>query len=75
MEYGRVFIISSIIKNSSRYGEQLLSKLNNIEGIIGRHLSSLNKRDGRNDKVYGKINSKPSTVAAKDTKFFIINKQ
>ena len=56
-------------KNSPRYGTQLLSKLNNLEGIIGCHLILLNKQDKRDDKVYGRLNNKPSSVSAKDAEF------
>ena len=62
-------------KNMPRSGEQILGKLDNLEVIIGRHLTFLNKQDGLKDKVYDKINSEPSSVAANDTKFHIINKR
>ena len=52
-----------------------MSKLDNLEGIIGRHLKFLNKQDGLNNKVYDKINSEPSIVAAKDTNFYTVNNQ
>ena len=62
-------------KNSPRYGEQILSKLDDLEVIIGHHLKFLNKQERCNNKVYDKINSEPSSVDAKDTEFYIINKQ
>ena len=52
-----------------------MSKLDNLEGVIGRHLTLMNKQDRQNNKVYDKINSKPSSVSTKDTEFYIINKQ
>ena len=36
-------------KQSPRSGEQLLINLDNIEGIIGRHFTLLNEKDGHND--------------------------
>ena len=53
-------------KNMQRSGEQLLGKLDNLEVIMGRHLTFLNKQDRRNNKVYDKINSKPSSTDEKD---------
>ena len=61
-------------KNSPRSGEQIFRKINYLEGVIGRHLTLLNKQDGGNNKFYGEINSEPSSVSAKDTFFYIINK-
>ena len=66
MKCVRVRIIISIIKNSPRYGEQILRKLSGLEGIIGHQLTFLNKKYGSNDKVYDKINSKPSSTYEKD---------
>ena len=60
-------------KNNPRYCKLILRKINGLEGIIGHHLIFLKKQYIRNDKVYDKINSKPSSAAAKDTKFYIIN--
>ena len=53
----------------------LLSKIDNFEVILGRHLTLLNKQDGWNSNVYDYINRNILILASNDTKFHIINKQ